>query len=117
MTTRSPTARLAAATPAGRDRSIDVLRALAIAGVVLGHWLVTAFVVTGSGLRVASPLTYLPGLTPVSWLLQTLAVFFFIGGFAAACGLPRAGSYQGWLLARMDRLFRPMLALSPSGRW
>ncbi|WP_027659714.1 acyltransferase family protein [Salinispora fenicalii] len=110
MTARSLPARLAAATPAGRDRSIDVLRALAIAGVVLGHWLVTAFVVTESGLRVASPLTYLPGLTPLSWLLQTLALFFFVGGFAAASGLPRAGSYLGWLLARMDRLFRPMLA-------
>lgn len=110
MTARSLPARLAAATPAGRDRSIDVLRALAIAGVVLGHWLVTAFVLTGSGLRVASPLAYLPGLTPVSWLLQTLAVFFFVGGFAAAGGLPRASSYRGWLLARMNRLFRPVLA-------
>lgn len=110
MTARSLPARLEAATPAGRDRSIDVLRALAVAGVVLGHWLVTAFVVAESGLRVASPLTYLPGLTPLSWLLQTLAVFFFVGGFAAAGGLPRAGSYLGWLLARMARLFRPVLA-------
>ena len=64
----------------GRDRGIDALRALAVAGVVLGHWLVTAVVPGG----VASPLRYLPGLTPVSWLLQTLAVFFLVGGFAAA---------------------------------
>lgn len=36
--------RLDAATPAGRDRAADVLRALAIAGVVLGHWLVSGVV-------------------------------------------------------------------------
>ncbi|GAA0379972.1 acyltransferase [Micromonospora gifhornensis] len=111
MTARSLAARVEAVTPAGRDRSIDALRALAIAGVVLGHWLVTAFVVTEPGLRVASPLSYLPALAPLSWLLQTLAVFFFVGGYAAARGLPTAGGYREWLLARMNRLFRPALAL------
>ncbi|NYT96508.1 acyltransferase [Salinispora sp. H7-4] len=110
MTTRSLRARFEVIARPGRDRSIDVLRALAITGVVLGHWLVTAFVVTGSGLRVASPLTYLPGLTPISWLFQTLAIFFFVGGFAAARGLPAASSYREWLLARMGRLLRPVLA-------
>jgi peptidoglycan/LPS O-acetylase OafA/YrhL len=32
------------ATPPHRDRAVDALRALAIAGVIGGHWLVTALV-------------------------------------------------------------------------
>ncbi|MBT2225298.1 acyltransferase [Nonomuraea sp. NEAU-A123] len=48
--------RIESATPPGRDRAVDALRALAILGVVLGHWLVTAVVVGDDGtVRVASP--------------------------------------------------------------
>ena len=36
--------RVDAATPPQRDRAVDALRALAIAGVIGGHWLVTALV-------------------------------------------------------------------------
>ncbi|GAB3809914.1 hypothetical protein GCM10027605_46600 [Micromonospora zhanjiangensis] len=32
--------RLAAGTPAGRERYVDLLRAIAIVLVVLGHWLI-----------------------------------------------------------------------------
>ena len=85
---RNFAARIEAATPAGRDRSVDALRGLAIAGVILGHWLVTALVLTrspsGARLHDASPLAALPALAPVSWIFQTLAIFFFVGGYAAA---------------------------------
>jgi hypothetical protein len=104
-------ARIDAATPAGRDRSIDALRALAILGVVLGHWLVTAFVVTDDQVRVASPLTSQPYLVPVSWLLQALAVFFLVGGYASARSLASARDYRTWLSTRMARLARPVLVL------
>jgi len=43
---RELAARVDAATPADRDRTVDALRALAIAGVILGHWMVTALVLT-----------------------------------------------------------------------
>ena len=43
---RGLAARIDAATPAGRDRTVDALRALAITGVILGHWMVTALVLT-----------------------------------------------------------------------
>jgi Acyltransferase family len=104
-------ARIESATPAGRDRSVDALRALAILGVVLGHWLVTAFVVTDDRMRVASPLSSQPYLVPVSWLLQTLAVFFLVGGYSAARSLAKARNYPSWLRVRMVRLVRPVLAL------
>src|SRR5438270_11581252 len=52
--------RIDAATPPDRDRAVDALRAFAILGVVLGHWLVTALVADGGTLRTSSPLHYLP---------------------------------------------------------
>nr|WP_180214536.1 hypothetical protein [Phytohabitans suffuscus] len=68
-----------------RDRAIDTVRAVAIAGVVLGHWLVTGLVLgPGGGLDQASPLRALPSFAPVTWVLQTLGLFFFAGGYAAA---------------------------------
>ncbi|WP_067814284.1 acyltransferase family protein [Actinomadura kijaniata] len=102
-------ARVEAATPAHRDRAVDALRALAILGVVLGHWLVTAFTATGpDGMRVASPLRTMPELTPVSWLFQTLAVFFLVGGYGAAKGLRPGGSRRRWAGRRLARLARPV---------
>jgi hypothetical protein len=68
----------------GRDRSIDAARASAIAGVVTGHWFVTALVPGPDGVTTASPLTAMPHLAPASWLLQTLGLLFFAGGYAAA---------------------------------
>ncbi|OLZ64370.1 acyltransferase [Streptomyces sp. IMTB 2501] len=104
-----------AATPASRDRAIDALRALAILGVVLGHWLVTALVAQDGGLHTVSPLQHLPWLAPVSWLFQTLAVFFLVGGQVATRSLASARSrgdtYASWLRARLTRLLRPVAAL------
>lgn len=92
--------RVGKATPADRDRGLDGLRALSILGVVLGHWLVTALVTDSGTVRAASPLRELPGLAPVSWLFQTLAVFFLVGGMVAARGGPEpatgCGSGGGW---------------------
>ena len=106
-------ARLDAATPPGRDRSVDALRALAILGVVLGHWLVTAFVTTGDGsqLRVTSPLSAMPAFAPVSWVLQTLAVFFLVGGYTAGRGHRPGEPWAPWARRRVGRLLRPVPVL------
>src|SRR5947208_10343223 len=106
--------RVDAATPPQRDRAVDALRALAIAGVIGGHWLVTALV-TGSSqhgtvLRDDSPLASMPWLAPLSWVFQTLAVFFLVGGYSAARGY--RGGYLRWLRKRMVRLARPIVALA-----
>ena len=110
--------RIDAATPAHRDRAVDALRALAIAGVIGGHWLVTALVTssshaTGHGgtvLHDASPLASMPWLIPLSWVFQTLAVFFLVGGYSAARSYK--GGYLPWLGKRMIRLARPVAALA-----
>ncbi|MFJ9576628.1 acyltransferase [Streptomyces sp. NPDC101191] len=107
--------RIAAATPPDRDRALDALRAFAILGVVLGHWLVTALVVDSGTLHVESPLGHLPEFTPVSWVFQTLAVFFLVGGHVAARGhaaaRARGEGHGRWIAARLARLFRPVLPL------
>ena len=111
---RAAAVRIDAATPPGRDRTADALRAIAIAGVIGGHWLVTALVLTsgrtGAALHDASPLATMPALTPLSWVFQTLAIFFFVGGYAAARGF--SGDYRAWLRARLARLTRPVAALA-----
>ncbi|MFE7412424.1 acyltransferase family protein [Streptomyces laurentii] len=107
--------RIDAATPPDRDRALDALRALAILGVILGHWLVTALVADSGTLHVESPLGHLPELTPVSWVFQTLAVFFLVGGYVAARGHAAARARgerdSRWIAARLRRLFRPVVPL------
>ena len=106
--------RIDAATPPQRDRAVDALRALAIAGVIGGHWLVTALVLGksssgGAVLSDDSPLASMPWLAPLSWIFQTLAVFFLVGGYSAARGY--RGGYLPWLRKRLIRLARPVAAL------
>jgi hypothetical protein len=111
---RAAVTRIDAATPAHRDRTVDALRALAICGVILGHWMVTALVLThgrtGDTLHDASPLATMPALTPVSWIFQTLAIFFCVGGYAAARSY--RGGYLAWLRGRLTRLSRPVAVLA-----
>ncbi|MFF5446931.1 acyltransferase [Streptomyces sp. NPDC012888] len=104
---------IAAATPAGRDRYVDLLRVASLATVVLGHWLMAA--VTPDG-RMGNLLAVLPGLQPLTWLLQVMPVFFFVGGFSHALShrslARRLGGqpvYTAFVRARLRRLLRPTL--------
>lgn len=112
---RGAAERVDAATPDHRDRAVDALRAGAVLGVVLGHWLVTALVADGRTLHTASPLQHMPWLAPISWAFQTLAVFFLVGGHVATRGYAssraRGIPYRRWLRARLDRLFKPVAAV------
>ena len=112
---RAAAHRIDVATPADRDRAVDALRAFAILGVVLGHWLVTALVADGGTLHTASPLHFMPWLAPISWAFQTLAVFFLVGGRVAtkshASARARGVSYGRWLHTRLTRLFKPVAAV------
>jgi hypothetical protein len=126
-------ARLEAATPAHRDRTVDALRAFAIVGVVAGHWLVSAIVSDPARLVAwhgASPLRDAPALIPATWVLQTLGLFFFAGGYAAtraarsgaahgarsgvarAAGSSTARGARSGLSARFARLARPVAVLA-----
>jgi peptidoglycan/LPS O-acetylase OafA/YrhL len=106
---------LAATTPAGRDRYVDLLRAVAIVVVVVGHWTVSAVTVTDDGhlgwvnlLRVES------WTHPVTWAVQVMPVVFLVGGYANAASWAshrgRGGSAAAWVRARALRLLRPAAA-------
>ena len=116
-TTPTLAARITAATPPGRDRAVDGLRAIAITGVILGHWLI-AVQTPGAlgGLANSSPLRALPYLAPMSWVLQLLGLFFLVGGYTGALAWTRARErgtpYGTWLATRTRRLGRPVLAVT-----
>lgn len=108
------TTRIEAATPAHRDRTIDALRAVAIVGVVLGHWLVSAVVsspVQPAAWHGASPLSGHAALIPATWVLQTLGLFFFAGGYSASRSVS-GRDFRPWLTARLTRLGRPVAVLA-----
>ncbi|MEV2237970.1 acyltransferase [Micromonospora sp. NPDC049891] len=109
-------ARLAARTPPDRERYLDLLRALAIILVVLGHWAIAAVEYDESGRPDGhSALTALPWAYPLTWAVQVMPVFFLVGGYANAASLAahqrRGGDAIGWLLGRSARLLRPTSAL------
>ena len=107
--------RAAEATPAHRDRYVDLLRAVAIAAVVTGHWLVVHVTDEGGGLSGVSVLDVAAWTRPLTWLFQVMPLFFLVGGYANAASLTsylrRGGSAAGWTLRRTDRLVRPTTTL------
>ncbi|WP_018251477.1 acyltransferase family protein [Salinispora mooreana] len=116
--------RLAEATPASRNRYLDLLRALAIIMVVLGHWSVVSIGYDASGQPTArSALPDLPWAYPLTWAVQVMPIFFLVGGYANAASLTshrrRGGDATGWLLGRSARLLRPtsvlLLVLAAAG--
>ncbi|MFI7289668.1 acyltransferase [Streptomyces anulatus] len=110
---------LAGATSATRDRYVDLLRVASLGAVVLGHWLMAAVTPDGVG----NLLALVPALQPLTWALQVMPVFFFVGGFSHALSyrsllrkraLESQGSegstdsvYSAFLRARLQRLLRP----------
>ncbi|WDG30758.1 acyltransferase [Streptomyces sp. CA-278952] len=106
---------LAGATPVTRDRYVDLLRVASLGAVVLGHWLMAAVTPDGVG----NLLAVVPALQPLTWLLQVMPVFFFVGGFSHALSYRSllrkrpAGSedsvYSAFLRARLQRLLRPTM--------
>ncbi|MFE4817222.1 acyltransferase [Streptomyces sp. NPDC056704] len=115
---------LAAATPASRDKYVDLLRVASLGTVVLGHWLMAAVSVRGDGrAEVGNLLAVEPRLQLLTWALQVMPVFFFVGGFSHALSYRslrrRAGEhgengengagalYSVFLRARLQRLLRP----------
>ncbi|MFJ1787859.1 acyltransferase [Streptomyces anulatus] len=106
---------LAGATPATRDRYVDLLRVASLGAVVLGHWLMAAVTPDGVG----NLLAVVPALQPLTWLLQVMPVFFFVGGFSHALSYrsllrkrPEGSEdsvYSAFLRARLQRLLRPTM--------
>ncbi|MCV7383705.1 acyltransferase [Mycolicibacter longobardus] len=99
---------LAAATPVGRDRALDVMRITALLGVVAGHTVMATSVIRDGVLIWDNLLTTSPALAGLTWIFQIMPLFFFAGAAACLTSWQPGGDWGGWLMRRCTRLFRPV---------
>jgi peptidoglycan/LPS O-acetylase OafA/YrhL len=120
---------LARQTRETRNRYVDGLRAISIAVVVIGHWLMAAPTVQ-SGVRftLSDMLHVAPWTQWLTWIFQVMPIFFVVGGYANAASWEAArasgAGYDAWVSRRLQRLVRPVApfilvwcALGLVGRW
>lgn len=99
--------RVAAETPADRDRAVDVARLGALVVVMFGHCALLLATID-NGLRIGNLLGELPALAPITWVVQVMPLFFLAGGAAGAYGWHSGSSWGTWLVKRAQRLCRPV---------
>jgi hypothetical protein len=106
----SAASRVAAATPAERDRFADLLRVASIVVVVAGHWLMAVVGWRDGRVEGGNAIALVPGLWLATWLLQVMPLFFFVGGLANLVSARRARGWAGFVGGRAARLLRPTVA-------
>ena len=99
-----------------RNPVVDLVRALALLAVVLGHWLKQGWYVDAGGtLHRAGLLGVAPWTHPLTWVFQVMPLFFLVGGYVNALSWRHARDrgirYGPWLAGRVGRLTRPLLPL------
>src|SRR4051794_25371273 len=116
-------AEVEANTPATRDRAIDVIRIVALVGVVVGHTVMATSVIRDDVLIWSNLLAASTVFQAMTWVFQIMPLFFF-AGLAGGGGAPPAGggppacegsaprhpgdSWGNWLMRRCIRLYRPV---------
>jgi surface polysaccharide O-acyltransferase-like enzyme len=107
--------RTADATPAERNRVVDLLRAASILVVIFGHWLMAAVTVEDGELIPGHLLILADWTHPLTWVFQVMPVFFLVGGYANGLSWRsarrRSETYGGWLRSRLRRLILPVVPL------
>lgn len=108
-------ARIAKSAPrsSSRDTGIDFVRALCVAGVVLLHALMVGVTVTDAGPLFENASETGTWITPLSWILQVMPLFFVIGGFSGLLAYrrltTRGGTATDFVAGRIHRLLLPAL--------
>ena len=97
-----------ASTPADRDRAIDVIRIVALVGVVAGHTIMATSVITDDVFHWGNLLTTSWIFQALTWVFQIMPLFFFAGVAASVNSYHPGSSWGGWLLKRCTRLYRPV---------
>lgn len=101
--------------PAQRDRSVDLVRVVAVAVVVVGHWLNAQLSVQGGRLTLDYVVLLVPATRYVTLALQVMPLVFLVGGYANAASWraarDRQTSYGTWLRTRTGRLLGPAATL------
>ncbi|MGI5285506.1 acyltransferase family protein [Nonomuraea polychroma] len=102
-----------------RDKYVDWLRALSLVVVVVWHWAFTILVWKPHGPEPTSPLGFTSGLWILTWLLQVLPLFFYVGGHVHLLSWRRAKQrgvgIGSFVWRRIRALALPALFLS--GVW
>jgi fucose 4-O-acetylase-like acetyltransferase len=102
---------LADRTPDSRERYVDFLRALSIGVVVFGHWLAAVITWRDGDIGGTNALEVVDGMWALTWVLQVMPLFFFVGGFSNLktwrALRQRGGDYTEFLHGRIARLMKP----------
>ena len=101
--------------PPARDHYIDFLRAFSLLVVVAWHWVFTIVIWKDDGPHATNPIGFTTGLWAVTWLLQVMPLFFYVGGYAHLVAWRRAQAngerLHSFVLGRLRRLAVPTLSL------
>jgi surface polysaccharide O-acyltransferase-like enzyme len=94
-----------------RNPYLDLIRVLAIAAVVVGHWLATGITYRHGELQGVDVLSVVRWTSWMTLVLQVVPVFFLVGGYSNALSWTRyrtaGGSAFAWTRRRALRLLMP----------
>lgn len=109
------------ATPAKptRDDFVDFVRSFSLLVVVAWHWCFTIVLWRKDGPHATNPIGFTDGLWTVTWLLQVMPLFFFVGGYSNLMAWRRKEAkllpVGSFVWGRVKQLAVPSLALA--GTW
>jgi fucose 4-O-acetylase-like acetyltransferase len=90
-----------------RNRYADLLRVLAISGVVYGHWLLVSVTYRNGQLSGLDAIDSISWGRWVTWGMQVMPVFFLVGGYVnAGSWALHQGEGQTWVRWVRDRVMR-----------
>ncbi|HZV25584.1 MAG TPA: acyltransferase [Acidothermaceae bacterium] len=94
-----------------RNTYLDLIRVVAIAAVVVGHWIATGITYQHGQLDGIDVLGVSPWTSWLTLIFQVVPLFFLVGGYASALSWTRyratGGSPFGWTQRRARRLLVP----------
>lgn len=98
-----------------RDPFVDFVRAASLVVVVIWHWAFTVLRWEDDGPHTSNPIGFTHGLWLLTWVLQVMPLFFFVGGAVNLRAFHRAqqrgGSVGRFVAGRLRQLLVPAFAL------
>ncbi|HSM01523.1 MAG TPA: acyltransferase [Acidimicrobiia bacterium] len=109
----------ATTTPSDREVYLDFVRAISLIVVVIFHWAFTILEFRPDQVKATNPIGSTPGMWVLTWVLQVVPLFFFVGGYVHFRSWEKAQRRGvGWwrfVSSRWRRLVVP--ALGVVGAW
>ena len=96
-----------------REVYVDFLRAFSLVMVVIWHWGFTILLVSAETVAPTNPIGSTRGMWTITWVLQVMPVFFFVGGYTHRLAFDnyKKGTSRRFLRRRTKRLLVPALGL------